>query len=315
MNIQAPYRDIPVVYCILNQNDSAHYLRLEKSFAGEMNAFDMASEADSIYYPSAKVYMERWRDGEYKEDIHFTETDTIIRNTGIFANEPNRLFVNTEKLNGSSEYRLRVTIPGKEDTIKARTRLVDKIRIIKPQNTLPFLNFSQYEKDTRVEWFSTANARVYLLQVRFNYLEVLLNDTTPRELIWRIAHYVSSHNQGDENMKADIKNEGFYKWLSNKLEPPAGVRRIAHKKAIDFVFTIGGEELYTFMQIYNPDQGIHQEKPVYTNISGGIGLFSARFEQELQGKALSFLSIDSLAHGIYTKNLGFVDSSDDYYGK
>lgn len=315
MNIQAPYKDIPVVYCILNQNDSVHYLRLEKSFAGEMNAFEMASEADSIYYPSAKVFMERWRDGEYKEDLQFQEVDTIVRKPGIFASEPNRVFASTEKLNSASEYRLRIIIPGKTDTIKARTRLVENIRIIKPQNTLPFLNFSQYENDTRVEWFSTPNARVYFLQIRFNYLEVVLNDTTPKSLEWNIAHYVSSHNKGDESMKADINNEGFYKWLSNKLEPANGIRRIACKKAIDFKFTIGGEELYTFMQIYNPDQGIHQEKPVYTNISGGIGLFSARFEQELSDKALSFLSIDSLAYGVYTKDHGFVDSSDKYYNK
>jgi hypothetical protein len=315
MNIQAPYKDIPVVYCILNQNDPAHYLRLEKSFAGEMNAYDMASEIDSIYYPEASVYMERWRDGEYKDDINFQEIDTIPRDQGIFASEINRVYASTDNLDGSSEYRLRIVVPGKEDTIKARTKLVNNIRITKPPYTLPALPISRYENDTRVEWYSTPNARVYFLQLRFNYLEVVLNDTVPKSAVWRIAHYVSKHNKGNELMKADVSNEKFYKWLPSKLAPANGVKRIAHKKAIDVIFTIGGEELYTYMQIYNPDQGINQEKPVYTNISGGIGLFSARYEQELKGKAISFPSIDSLAYGIYTKDLGFVDSTDDYYHK
>jgi len=316
MNIRAPYKDIPVVYCILNQNDSVNYLRLEKSFAGEMNAYDMASEVDSIYYPKAEVKMERWRDGEYKQEIVFKEVDTIIRDTGIFADTPNRVFVNTDSLNGASEYRLKISIPGKHDSIVARTRMVDNIRIIKPPYTLPALHLSQYENDTRVEWVSTKNARIYLLQVRFNYIEAFQNDSVQKSLVWKISHYVSRDQLGGEKMKADINNETFYKWLSGKLEKPAaGISRMAHKQALDFMFTIGGEELYTYLQVYNPDHGIHQEKPVYSNISGGIGIFSARYEQELKGKALSFPSIDSLAYGFYTKTLGFVDSGDDYYNK
>ena len=156
-----------------------------------------------------------------------------------------------------------------------------------------------------MEWESAPHARVYFLQIRFNYFEVILNDTTPKSQIWNIAHYVSEHSEGGEKMKSDILHEKFYMWLPTKIEQPGpGLRRIAHKKTFDILFTVGGEELYTFMQIYNPDQGIHQEKPVYTNISGGIGLFSARYYQELQGKAFTFPSIDSLAHGIHNKKTG-----------
>jgi len=316
MQIQAPYVDIPVIYSILNQNDSTNYLRLEKSFAGEMNAYEMAAVADSIYYPKAEVFMERWRDGEFREKLVFNEIDSIPRNTGIFASNPNRLYANNSKLEGASEYRLQIVIPGKEDTIKARTNLVDKIRIIKPPYTQPTLNLSQYNGEIRVEWESAPYARVYFLQIRFNYLEVLQNDTIPKSLVWNIAHYVSEHSGGGERMKTDINHEQFYKWLPSKLFPPEnGIHRIAQKKTFDFLFTVGGEELYTFMQIYNPDEGINQEKPVYTNISGGIGLFSARYHQELQGKAFTFPSIDSLSFGIHTKFLGFVDSTDDYYNR
>lgn len=316
VDIQAPYDDIPVVYCILNQNDSVHYVRLEKSFAGAMNAYDMASEADSIYYPEARVSIEKWKDDEFREEIEFMEIDTIPRDPGIFAYNTNRIFAARGELDGAAQYRLRVEIPGKEDTIKARTNLVDKIRIIKPPFTQPTLNFSQYTGNVRVEWVSAPYARVYFLQVRFNYFEVFQRDTTPISIVWRIAHYVSEHSEGGERMKADIHHEKFFRWLPSKIEPAGpGIKRIAHKEALDFVFTIGGEELYTFMQIYNPDNGINQEKPVYTNISGGIGLFSARFEQEIKGKALTFPSIDSLARGMFTKSLGFVDSRDDYYNR
>ena len=67
------------------------------------------------------------------------------------------------------------------------------------------------------------------------------------------------------------------------------------------------------MQIYGEDSGILKEKPVFTNIVNGVGIFSSRFRQEINGKSLTDHSIDSLAHGIYTRNLGFDDSKNEYY--
>ena len=91
--------------------------------------------ADSIYYPEAKVSMERWREGEFRERFEFLETDSIPREQGIFASNPNRVFASSNKLDGASEYRLEIVIPGKEDTIRARTSLVDQ----DPDNKTAFL--------------------------------------------------------------------------------------------------------------------------------------------------------------------------------
>ena len=65
VDLLAPHQDIPVVYCILNQNDSVHYVRLEHSFAGAANAYEMAKEFDSIYYPEANVWLEEYKEREY----------------------------------------------------------------------------------------------------------------------------------------------------------------------------------------------------------------------------------------------------------
>jgi hypothetical protein len=67
------------------------------------------------------------------------------------------------------------------------------------------------------------------------------------------------------------------------------------------------------MQVYKEDTGILKEKPVFTNIVNGIGLFSARYIQEVTGKSLTDHSIDSIAYGMYTKDLHFADSQNAYY--
>ena len=51
-----PWKDIPVVYGMLNRFDSAQYIRLEKAFVSEdLSARELAKYPDSIYYKNAKV--------------------------------------------------------------------------------------------------------------------------------------------------------------------------------------------------------------------------------------------------------------------
>ncbi|MBE0652408.1 MAG: hypothetical protein IH594_01340, partial [Bacteroidales bacterium] len=41
-DLNAPYKDIMVVYGLLNQNDSTHYLKINRAFLGEDDALIMA---------------------------------------------------------------------------------------------------------------------------------------------------------------------------------------------------------------------------------------------------------------------------------
>lgn len=312
--VMAPYKDIPVVYCIINPQDSVHCLRLEKSFLGEDNAFEMARQTDSIYYPGATVFLERWADDEMKEQLALERVLSPARDTGVFTHDPNFLYRTTAAVLGNSEYRLNIRIPSTGAEISASTHTVDDFKVVKPEAYKKNLPFSSYDNYQAVEWITAPYTRIYHLLIRFHYLEVTGSDTANLSADWNIGHFVSQYGSGGEWMKVEILQRNFYKWLGNKLDKPApDIQRLADKKAIDFVFTVGGEELYTYLEIYQEDTGILTEKPVFTNIVNGIGLFSSRHEQSVDGKSLSEHSIDSLAYGMYTKELRFADSQNDYY--
>jgi hypothetical protein len=312
--VMAPYKDIPVVYCILNPRDSVHYLRLEKSFMGKANAYEMAQQTDSIYYPEASVFLERWADGEMKEHLALDRVLIAVRNSGVFASDPNYLYQTVDPIMVNSEYRLKITIPSTGAEISASTHTVNDFKVVKPEAFKKNLAFSSYDNYQTVEWISSPFTRVYYLQILFHYLEVNNGDTVNLTADWNIGQFVSKYGTGGELMSADILQRNFYKWLGNKLgRPTEAIQRLADKKAIDFVFTVGGEELYTYMEVYKEDNGILKEKPVFTNIINGIGLFSSRFVQSVDGKSLSGHSIDSLAYGMYTRDLHFTDSQNDYY--
>lgn len=312
--VMAPYQVVPVVYCVLNPKDQTQYLRLEKSFLGEASALDMAQQTDSIYYKDASVFIERWADGEMKEQLGLERIEAPVRDSGIFTNNPNYLYHLTTPILSNREYRLKVVIPSSNIEITASTRTVGDFKVVRPEAFKRTLPFSSYDNYQTVQWISTPYTRIYHLMVRFHYLEVISGDTTFHSLDWNIGHYITADAQGGELMTSEILQRNFYKWIGNKLtKPDEKVQRLANKKAIDFVFTVGSEELYTYMEIYKEDPGLPKEKPVFTNITNGIGLFSAKYEQSILGKALSDHSVDSLAHGIYTKHLRFADSQNDYY--
>ena len=50
------WKDIPIVYAILDPADTAHYIRVEKAFVdNEISGFELAGNPDSIYYENITV--------------------------------------------------------------------------------------------------------------------------------------------------------------------------------------------------------------------------------------------------------------------
>jgi len=50
VDINAPWKDITVVYGLLNQNDNIHYIKVNKAFLGDASAYEMAAISDSVNY-------------------------------------------------------------------------------------------------------------------------------------------------------------------------------------------------------------------------------------------------------------------------
>jgi hypothetical protein len=73
----------------------------------------------------------------------------------------------------------------------------------------------------------------------------------------------------------------------------------------EFVFTVAATELNTYMEVTEPSLSLVQERPAYTNIVNGIGLFSARYMKSVDSLAVSQMTKDELRVNSKTKDLGF----------
>ncbi|MCB0396437.1 MAG: hypothetical protein KDD36_07275, partial [Flavobacteriales bacterium] len=109
---------------------------------------------------------------------------------------------------------------------------------------------------------------------------------------------------GGETMTVDLPGDNFYQFVASRLTEDPDVDRTAGQ--LDFIIDVAGEDLNTYMAVNRPSTGIIQERPEYSNIENGFGIFSCRYSQSVLGKDMTLTSLDSLREGRFTKHLGFL---------
>lgn len=307
----AEWKNIPVVYGLLDPGKDVQYIRINKAFLGKADARVMADEADSLQYDHLEVSLENINK---PDEIIYLKDTLIFKDSGFFSRNKNYIFYSREKIQSEAEYKLKIFIPEYNKTITANTNVFGKISFTNIfTSTQRKLSLSTNRTET-LEWNSIAHAKAYDITIRFHYLEVSTpGDTTHLFADWKQSSKTADEVTGGKKMSLSFKGDDFYKFVVKKIKPNNNVIRLARKNCLDFLFSIGGIELFTYIQANKPASGIVQIKPQYSNISEGLGVFSCRFDTGLYNKEISLRSIDSLAFGQYTYNLGFADHSNKYY--
>lgn len=302
-SVTAPWKEITVVYGLLNPADSVQYIKINKAFLGEGNALQMAGVADSNNYRNIlDVKLQQLSDGSF---IQLSRDSSIPKETGTFANVPNILYKTNALISQGSDYKLIIHNTQSGKTITATTKVVNNSIINNPPPPPAQLSFAGGISSFKVDWTTSVNGKIYNLVIRFHFVEVnkITRDSIHKSLDWTFPNVKSATLQGGENLSIEFKHADFYKFIAAHLGVNDAVKRIANN--VDLIFTVGADALNTYVEVNQPSTGIVQEKPQFTNIDGGIGLFSSRLTQTMLGKRLTKQTVDSLSSGYYTKNLGF----------
>jgi hypothetical protein len=310
-DINAPAKDITVVFGLLDQNDSDHYIRISKAFIGEQDALVMAQDAaNSSYGDALDVKVEEYTNGNLTHTFSCSKTMVTDKDPGVFYYPNQEVYKFTGTLNVGSRYKIVIknNESGKETT--AETGLVNDFTVEKPYYNpknpqIGFINASGQYTESEAKWESAKNGRLYEPLFRFNYKEVDNNqplDTVYKYVDWKINSVKSSRLDGSETMISGYNSEPFYKFLESVTPIDYNKSRFIGK--VDFMMSVGGDELSTYIDLNSPSNTIIQERPAYTNVSNGIGIFSCRHTKSLSFN-LSSYSVYELINGQYTYQLGF----------
>jgi hypothetical protein len=273
-----PYKDIPVIYGIIDRSDSTQYFRIEKAFVDEnIPATQIAKVADSLYYPNAVVKLYNLTTKkEYTLQRVDASLEGIIRNDGPFAKVPNYLYKlkNSDLvMNSGDSIKIELKRTDGSIPVTATISLVGDMSFSFPDvNTRQLVFFNS--STTTFQWKHKANTSVFDLKAVVYIEEYQIDSQITRTKIIEIP--LSNSIIGNSTLSSTtISGSSFYNFFHDKLVPDSKIERTFVK--VDYYLTGGGPELGEYKRILNANTGItaSQEIPRYTNLSEGYGIFSS----------------------------------------
>ncbi|MBR1514050.1 MAG: DUF4249 family protein [Bacteroidales bacterium] len=299
VDLYADYKDIPVVYGLLDASQDTNYIRINRAFSSNndhpINANEVALIADSCNYPGKlRAYIVEYQSGfgnQFTETGDVLELDTMTvhdKEEGIFYSPNQKVYYAKGKAvfsnnSPSRRYKYRLFIHKGNDTITAETGLVgdDDFKVITSQ-----LNFKAAEssKSNQINFVETPNAVFYDMEFVFHYWESVNNGPlTQKQVSYSFGAKSIEELDKDGNVFSVSYGENT---LFNLLKDAIGADTIVNPnhpnvvryfdpKPVTIYLAAGGDELYNYIQV-NAQTGYSQTIPDYTNISGGYGVFSSR---------------------------------------
>lgn len=318
LNTVEAWKDVPIVYGILSIDDTATYIRVEKAFVDQnTGAYQLAKIADSLYYKDATVTLYRTKNTLDKFTLTRVDgtTEGYPRNAGIFATTPNVLYkIKTATLNLKEGESWTIEVQRKGETkpvAKSSTTVVGNFDITFPYNETTRPLSIAYDKafNVRIESETEKSTKIFDVNIIVNYDETIGSTTTKKSVTWAFA--TGTIRKGltggtPEPIVAFSRlGKEFYQFMQANVKVEAGA--IRKFTGIDVEVLFGGQEFIDYQTIGSANIGItgSQTLPVYTNITGGLGIFTSRAKTIKKGVQLDFDALDLLKNGEYTRTLNF----------
>jgi hypothetical protein len=321
-SVNGEYEERAVVHFLLDRGQDYHFLKLNKTFLGDGNAFDFAQVADSSYFNNVVATVEEIVNGNVERT--WTLQDTIIENKqpGAFYYPEQKLyFFFADDLNDQALYKLHIDIENGKHIVTGETELVSGVGISMPgQNSA--INFAEANVSlngylTQQFRFTPGNGATYNARLLFNYREVTADGAEIKTINWNLGN-INRDDFTSPTGNISGRGEVFYELLRNRI-PAADasiIRRTVH--SFEIIITAGSDDLLTYMLVNQPSSTFAQNKPEFTNLEGALGIFSSRLTVSQfkpafvppQIRALSTNSTRELCTGQYTVDRGFCSHLD-----
>jgi hypothetical protein len=300
--VQLPFsKNIPVVYSVLELHRDTLSVRVTKTFSGARSAFDNASVGDSIYYPTARVWLEKWNSNFRVNKAELTKTDLTTRLPGAFPSKPNWNYIlvrspETETFFTGSvlnqEYHLTVEIPGMP-LIFAKTMAYPSARL-----TLPRISgmINLFLNPLEFSWVSEAPYTELYFKMFYN--DIYDDNTIERTISWREYHTMKPYDLSQDF----VYGQDMMKRIAGQIKQD---RLVKYRHVTGFQAVVVGipSDLFDYrlmIQVQPPDQAGY----LITNITNGIGLFTS-MTLNAYDLNLDLKTKDSIMFGQYTRHLYF----------
>ncbi|MDR1846605.1 MAG: DUF4249 domain-containing protein [Bacteroidales bacterium] len=278
------WKETTIVYCLLDQDDDTTFVRVEKAFLGEGNYIDFAKVKDSIYYKEddldVKIYgYNSWDNVNPAQVIPFQYTTDYAKPEGEFysAEAPIYYALTAGQFNINRTYKLEVRNVKTGNVVSSTLQPLGNYTITKPENNKFSFKYDKGKYKMDIQWNNRnssspgAMPKLYQPVFRFYYKEHNEERFVDLPLGKVVNTYPTTHS-----LYYTASLDGILSAIKARLnngQPKAWTDRI---NWMELFLTSCDVTMYDYININNADNNLLTDRPLYTNIDNGIGLFAAR---------------------------------------
>ncbi len=307
IDIIAPQKDVTIIYGILEETKERHYIRINKAFIGEESANVLASTQGVNEYSDNELqavvieFLNGQEIGRYPLNSEYISS----KEDGLFFSDSNKVYyfdadLKISSIDNSYVYRIECTInvEGEETkTVSAETEVIGggliPITLVKPRianassedrGEVDFVANGDYRNSLDITWQRPAGGVSFTSYYRFYYTEedIATGDRSRDSLLFTVGTKKvtlrESESAGEVNFT--INPEEFYIRMNTEFEDYDFENPTFNRYASDtleFFLEVADQTLATYIEVNQPSTEISQERPEYTNVNNGIGVFASRY--------------------------------------
>ncbi|HYG50996.1 MAG TPA: DUF4249 family protein [Flavobacteriales bacterium] len=315
VDLNTDWEDITIVYGLMDQNDEYHWVKINKAFLGDGSYYDYAMIRDSSEYDNVTAYVQELSNGVIVKTYTLRDTELTNRPTNgvFFAPEQTVYYFKSTTLNPANTYKLVAHLnegTAHEKEVTAETRLEADFNITN-FTSLAFGTYNVSDPDPNIynehhlKFIPPPTSDLYEIMLRIKWDEYTSTDTTRVRHDWVVGK-ATRNDMVDGVVNFDISGEAFYKTIRAAVlanNDPAVYKRVF--RSVDVQVYAASDDLATYITVNSAQTGLVQERPEFTNVSNGLGIFAARIHETLANKSLGLGPMRLLVHGNHTHDLLF----------
>lgn len=307
----AEWKEVSVIYAVINLKDSVQYLRINRMFTAPGTApHEVMQVNDSVNYPHElfEAFLEEYRNNElYGEPIAYIPAERP-KVPGLFANQSNCVFKVNVPINNTSTYKLKVINKETGQIATAETEVLGSMNLEESfiwERAYFRVNYvaENLQYDGSLDPYDHPN---YI--VRFLYWESKNGLTSHKYVDWFPTFDPLKSISGDDTSFQLF--DDYYRYLSEQIPVDPAVKRKA--RGVDYMLAIPGKQLQNYITVTSQPTNPHFY-PDYSNITGGEGVFGSKYFYTYFGMALKKRTIDTISWGKHLINHRFADANGEWH--
>lgn len=273
ININDDYKNITIVYGLLDQQDSLSYIRIEKAFLSNGSIYQDAQHADSNQYANKLEVILSDANGM---QIVFDTTTVYHKNDGIFYKDKMKVYVadTKGKLQDGATYKLKVRNPITGDEQTAQCKMIDVSDFTySGYYPGPRVNFTA---DNKLKFKTIEGVGMYQLMIRFNYIDSLVTDHSLSyhhvDMLFPLVFSANGHAGSVQVI--GVNGDAWFNLIQSQIPVKPEVFRF--HSTVEYFLYMGNMDYKTYVEINQNTNSLVIDRPEFTNIDNGYGLFASR---------------------------------------